>query len=127
MALLLHLHNTMTQLWPQEDWTGNFPVWSECNLRRSVAFMMVTKTEWVRLFCGSWDGLKSSDVCMSRSDVILVDCAFFCFARRWPLLVARDLAKCLVTREAVRPGQDSFDGSKKRWMGRGCTSPHVGT
>lgn len=32
---------------------------------------------------------------------------FFCCVRRWPLLVASDLAKCFVTREVVRPGQDS--------------------
>ena len=62
----------------------------------------------MRLLLGSWDGLKSRDVCMSSSEVIgLVDCMFFCCMRKWPLLVARDLAKCLVTRDLVRPGHES--------------------
>lgn len=38
--------------------------------------------------------------------MILVDCRFFCSMRRWPLLVARDLGRCLVMRDAVSPGQE---------------------
>jgi hypothetical protein len=96
-----------------------------------VVFIMVRNAKWVRLFCGSWDGLKWRDDCMSMSDVIFVDCMFFCCILRWPLLVASDLAKCLVTRKAVRPGQDSkwarLMARKRRQMGRGCTVLHVGT
>ena len=72
-----------------------------------MVVIIVRNTEWVRLFCGSWDVLKLRDVCKSRSDVIFVDYTFFCCVWRWPLLVASDLVKCLVTREVVRPGQDS--------------------
>lgn len=64
---------------------------------------------------GSWEGLKSSDVAIGRLAVILVDWTFFCSMRKWPLLVARDLAKCLVTSDAVRPGHDL---KWLRWIAR---------
>ena len=61
----------------------------------------------VHLVCGSWEGLKSSDAAIGKLEVILADWMFCCCMRRWPLLVASYLARCLVTREVVRPGQDS--------------------
>ena len=48
----------------------------------------------------------SSDVARSRLAVILVDWMFCCSMCRRPLLVASDLARCLVMRVVVRPGQD---------------------
>jgi hypothetical protein len=75
----------------------------------------MAKTACVRMLFGSWEGLKSSDVAMGRSAVILVHRIFFCFIRRWPLLVASDFARCLVTRDAVRPGHEL---KWPRWMAR---------
>jgi hypothetical protein len=50
---------------------------------------------------------------MGRLVVILVDCAFFCCMQRWPLLVASDFGRCLVTKDAVRLDQES---KCPRWM-----------
>ena len=66
----------------------------------------MAKTTWVRRLLGSWEGLTSSDVAIGKFVGIFVDCKFFCCIRRWPLLVARDLLRCLVTRSVVRPGHD---------------------
>jgi hypothetical protein len=56
---------------------------------------------------GSWEGLQSRDVERGSAEVIfLVDWRFFCHIWRWPLLVASDLAKGLVMRDEVRPGQE---------------------
>jgi hypothetical protein len=77
---------------------------------------MVAKTTCVVALCNSWEGLISSDVAIGRSEVMgLVDCRFFCCMRRWPLLVARDLERCLVTKDAVRPGHEL---KWPRWMAR---------
>ncbi len=44
---------------------------------------------------------------IGRKAVIgFVDCRFFCCMRRWPRLVASDLARCFVIRDEVRPGQE---------------------
>ena len=56
---------------------------------------------------GSWEEMISSDVAKSRLAMILVDWTFCCCMRISPLLVASDLARCLVMRVMVRPGQDS--------------------
>jgi hypothetical protein len=73
------------------------------------------KTTCARLLCGSCDGLTSRDVAMGRVVVILVNWAFFCCIVRWPLLVASDFGKCLVTKNAVRPGHEL---KCPRWMAR---------
>jgi hypothetical protein len=86
---------------------GNLPpVWSEYDLRSLASVRMVAKTTFVCGLFGSWEGMISSDVARSRSVVILVDCIFFCSTRRWPLLVAGDLGRCLVMRVVVRPGHN---------------------
>jgi hypothetical protein len=76
---------------------------------------MLAKATCVRLLRGSWDGLTSRDVAMGRPVVILVDCAFFHCIRRWPLLVASDFGRCLVTKDEVRLGHES---KCPRWMAR---------
>jgi hypothetical protein len=77
----------------------------------------VAKTTWVRtLFC-SWEGQTSREVTRGRRVEVMgfVDWRFFCSMRRCPLLVASDFGRCLVTNEAVRPGQESkLDGAEKR-------------
>jgi hypothetical protein len=68
----------------------------------------VAKTAWVRAFWCSWLGSTLSDVAIGREAVIgFVDCRFFCYMRRWPLLVTRDLLRCRVTSDGVRPGHES--------------------
>ena len=67
---------------------------------------MVAKTTFDRGLFGSWEGMISSDMARSRSVVTLVDCMFFCSMHRWPLLVASDLGRCLVTRVVVRLGHE---------------------
>ncbi len=44
-----------------------------------------------------------------------VERRFFCCMRRWPWLVASDLARCFVIRDKVRPGQEVIC---PRWIAR---------
>ena len=64
------------------------------------------KRTLVRALLGSCDGLRSRDVSIDKLEVISVDCRFCCCIRKCPLLVARDLGRCFVTRDEVRPGQE---------------------
>jgi hypothetical protein len=64
-------------------------------------------TDPTPLRLGSAAGLKSREAAIGRSEAILVDFMFCCCMRRCPSLVASDLAKCLVTSDLARPGQDS--------------------
>ena len=57
----------------------------------------------VGLLLGSWDRATSREVDRRRlvrfgGSFGLVDRRFFCCMCRWPLLVAMDLGRCLVTR-----------------------------
>jgi hypothetical protein len=51
--------------------------------------------------------MTSREIARERVEVMgFVDCRFVCSMRRWPLLMASDFERCLVTDEAVRPGQE---------------------
>ena len=55
---------------------------------------------------GSWLGAISKEVAIGReSRSGLVDLMFFCWPRRWPLLVAIAFGRCFLMRDSVRPGQ----------------------
>ena len=75
-------------------------------MRSLASVRMAAKTTFIHGLFGSWEGMISSDVARGRSVVILVDCMFFCSMHRWPLLVASDLGRCLVTRVVVRLGHE---------------------
>lgn len=73
---------------------------------------MVTKRLCVGLLLGSWAGATSREVDRGRLMRVarsfgLVERRFFCCMRRWPLLVAIDLGRCLVMRCCDRLGHES--------------------
>ena len=93
---------------PRDDCSGNFPVWSEYDLLRLSSVTIDMNTSLVRALAGSWAGDISSEVwigiavSMGFGFVERMPC---CCIRRWPLLVWRDLGRCLVINFSDSPGK----------------------
>ena len=61
---------------------------------------------WVQVFEGSWLGNRSREVVReSFYWMAFVDLVFFCWPRRWPLMLALEFLRCFEMMKAVRPGQ----------------------
>ena len=81
---------------------------------------------WECLLHSSWEGLRLIDVAIGRLAVILVDWVFFCCIRRWPLLVASDLARCLVTSSEAVMAKLNCSTQKGGWWGAEDASTEKG-
>ena len=103
MALLLWSYKTMNYLLLREEVTVKRPVWSV--LTFSVNSTVCRYAIWVWTL-GSCKGrgrvvITGGSEMGEAGEVVLVDCTFFWYWRRWPFLVARLLGKCFWTRAGL--------------------------